>query len=315
MTNGAQGNRPTKNQRREEARANAKVLRESRAKQDKRRKVLVQGGVIVGILVVVAVIVTVITTNLPQPGPRPANMASDGIVLTAQLDAKGKPTGAIVAVQNAALPAGAQPIATTPIPGKLNIVEYQDYMCPVCGGFDRNDSQVIMDRVAKGEATYEIHPIAILNPNSQGTMYSTRAANATACVANFSPNDFLSYNQLLYTNQPEEGTTGLTDDKLISLAQQVATANQSAIASCITKKTFAGWVSEATKRVVDATALPNSDNVPFSGTPTVIVNGVKYDAKFFTKGTDQYYTNPAEFEAFLLEQKGKMVSPTATPTP
>lgn len=317
MTNGAHGTRSTKNQRREEARANAKALRETRAKQDKRRKVLIQGGVIVGILAVVAIVVSVILTNLPQPGPRPANMASDGIVLTADLNAKGAPTGKIVAVTNAALAPGAAPVATTPVAGKLNIVEYQDYMCPVCGGFDRNDSSVIIDRVRKGEATYEVHPISILNPNSQGTMYSTRAANAAACVASYSPNDFLPYNQTLYQNQPQEGTTGLTDDQLINYAAQVVTSNQTAVSTCIKEKTYSGWVSEATKRVLDAKSLPNSNNVAFSGTPTVIVNGVQYNAKFVTKGNDPYYTSPADFEAFLLEQKGKMVgaATTSTPTP
>ena len=315
MTTGAHGNRPTKNQRREDARAQAKASRETQVKKEKRRKVFIQVGVIVGILAVVAVILTVITTNLPQPGPRPANMASDGIVLTAELDAKGQPTGNIVAVTNPALSAGAAPIATTPVAGKLNIVEYQDYQCPVCANFDTNDSEVIINRVKSGAATYEIHPIAFLNNQSQGTMYSTRSANAAACVANSEPNSFLAFNQLLYANQPEEGSTGLSNEQIIKYAEQATGGVNATIASCITNQTYKGWVSEATNRVMDAKTLPNSD-VKFSGTPEVVVNGAYYDtSKRPGAFTQDGNFVPADFEAFLLEQAGKMVVPTAAPTP
>jgi len=314
MTTGAHGNRPTKNQRREDARAQAKANRESQVKKEKRRRVFIQVGVIVGILAVVAVIGGVIVSNIPQAGPRPANMASDGIVLTAELDAKGNPTGNIVAVTNAALAPGAAPIATTPVAGKLNIVEYQDYQCPVCKNFDANDSEVIINRVKSGAATYEIHPIAFLNNQSQGTMYSTRSANAAACVANYEPNSFLGFNQILYTNQPEEGSTGLSDEQLISYADQATGTPNGSIADCITKQTFKGWVSEATKRVMDATTLPNSD-VKFTGTPEVIVNGAYYDTSKRPGAFANGSFVPADFEAFLLEQAGKMVVPTAAPTP
>lgn len=314
MTTGAQGNRPTKNQRREEARAHARSLRETQMKRDKRRKVFIQVGVIVGILAVVAIIGTVIVTSIPKAGPRPANMASDGIVLTAELGTDGKPDGNIVAVTNAALPDGASPIATTPVKGKLNIVEYQDFMCPICGNFDKEDSSVIIDRVKSGAATWEIHPISILNARSQGTNYSTRAANAAACVATYAPNSFLPFNQLLYGNQPSEGSTGLSDQQLVAFATQAIGTANSSVTSCINKQTYAGWVTQATNRVLNAKSLPNSNNVALQGTPTVIVNGTEYPGKVDSQGN----FIPADFEAFLLEQAGKMVvnaTPTPTPTP
>jgi len=303
MTNAAHGNRPTKNQRREEARAKARQLRESQVKKDKTRKVLTQVGVIVGVLAIVAVIFVVIQGNLPKPGPRPANMASNGIVLTAELGADGKPTGKIVAETNPALPEGATPIPTTPKAGVLNIVEYQDYMCPICGNFDKMDSSVIESRVKSGAATFEIHPIAILDPSSQGTNYSTRAANAAACVANFAPNSFWTFNQLLFTNQPAEGSAGLSDEDLIKYAL-LAEAPATDITPCVKNQTFKAWVTSATDIVTaKGYVFPNSDNVTFKGTPTVIVNGVAFNGKVDAAGN----FIPAEFEAFLLEQAGKMV--------
>ena len=313
MTNGAHGNRPTKNQRREEARAKAKSLRESQVKKDKTRKVLTQVGVVVGVLALVAVIFGVIQGNLPKPGPRPANMASNGIVLTAELGTDGKPTGNIVAETNAALPEGAAPIPTTPKAGILNIVEYQDYMCPICGNFDKNDSSVIESRVKSGAATFEIHPIAILDPQSQGTNYSTRAANAAACVANFSPNSFFTFNQLLYSNQPAEGSPGLSDEELANYATIAGATPAESITNCISKQTFSAWVGQATALVTAKGAImPNSDNVAFEGTPTVIVNGAQFKGKVDAQGN--FF--PAELEAFLLEQAGKTVTnPSSTPTP
>ncbi len=313
MTTGAHGNRPTKNQRREEARAKARELRESQVKKDKARKVLTQIGVIVGVLAIVAVVFVVIQSNLPKPGPRPANMASNGIVLTAELGADGKPTGHIVAEKNAALPEGAAPVPTTPQKGILNIVEYQDYMCPICGNFDKNDSSVIESRVKSGAATFEIHPIAILDPQSQGTNYSTRAANAAACVANFSPNSFWNFNQLLFSNQPGEGSAGLSDEELANFATVAGATPASDITNCINKQTFSAWVGQATALVTEKAAiLPNSDNVTFEGTPTVLVNGAQFKGKVDQQGN--FF--PAELEAFLLEQAGKMVvNPSVTPTP
>jgi protein-disulfide isomerase len=302
MTTGAHGNRPTKNQRREAARAQAREFRAANAKKEKRRKLFTQIGVIVGVLAIVAVIFVVIQGNTPKPGPRPANMASNGIVLTAELGADGKPTGNIVAETNAALAPGAKPIPTTPKAGILNIVEYQDYMCPICGNFDKADSSVIEARVKSGAATYEIHPISILNPNSQGTRYSTRAANAAACVANFSPNSFWAFNQLLFKNQPAEGSAGLSDEDLTKYAV-LAGAAAGDVTPCIKNQTFATWVGEATDIVTaSGYVFPNSNNVTFQGTPTVIVNGAQYAPHLDASGNFV----PADFEAFLLEQAGKL---------
>ena len=44
MSTGAHGNRPTRNQQREAARAKAKELREQQHKNDKRRKLFIQGA-------------------------------------------------------------------------------------------------------------------------------------------------------------------------------------------------------------------------------------------------------------------------------
>ena len=52
MSTGAHGNRPTRNQQREAARAKAKELREQQVKTEKRRRLFLQGGIGLGIIAI-----------------------------------------------------------------------------------------------------------------------------------------------------------------------------------------------------------------------------------------------------------------------
>lgn len=312
MTIGSQGSRPTKNQRREEARQTAREHRAEAQKSERRRRFLVQGGVFAGIIVVVAVIGLVIWSAVPSPGPRPANMASDGILLQAKLDANGVPTGDIEAVLSKALPDGAEPITTTEDPELLNIVVYVDYMCPVCKNFNAANSPIIKDRVASGAATIEIHPISILDRMSMGTRYSSRAVNAAACVATYDANKFLSFDDAMFTNQPDENTPGLDNAAIKEIVKSVGADRQAEIGTCIDNETFKSWVTSSWSRVRDAPALPNTTDVVFGGTPTVIVNGTQFNFNTDPE-TGAFY--PAQFSDFLLKIQSLAASSTSTPTP
>lgn len=311
MTIGSQGSRPSKNQRREEARQTAREHRAEAQKSERRRRFLVQGGVVTGIIVVVAVIGLVIWSAVPSPGPRPANMASDGIVLKAKLDANGVPTGEIEAVLNKALPDGAAPITTAEDPDLLNIVVYVDYQCPVCKKFSLANSSIIKDRVASGAATIEIHPISILDRASMGSRYSSRAVNAAACLATYDPNKFLSFDDAMFTNQPGEGTAGLDNASLKEIIKSVGADRQAEIGTCIDNETFKSWVTSSWNRVREAVALPNTTDVRFEGTPTVFVNGTKFEGARDAEGN--WY--PAQFSDFLLKLEGLKESATSTPAP
>src|SRR5699024_12404568 len=51
-----------------------------------------------------------------------------------------------------------------------------------------------------------LHPISILDRASQGTEYSTRAANAAYCVADEDGEAAYTFIDLLFRNQPAEAT-------------------------------------------------------------------------------------------------------------
>ena len=268
MTNGNNG--MSKKSRRDMARETARLQREEARKRKLRNKRLTQGGVIVGVLAVLAIVGLVVYNGVGSANAAgPLNMRSNGILLA------GNGTS-ISAVKTAAAKSGTKPVSTNEAKHDttVNIVTYIDYQCPFCQEFEKTNEAQMKKWVQAGLVTVEIHPISILDSSSSGTMYSTRAANAAACVANYDPNAFYALNTALYADQPKEGGTGLTDTKLISIAKK-AGATSSKIPSCITSQKFASWVAAETSAALKG-PLPNSNVKSVTGTPTVIVNGTAY---------------------------------------
>jgi len=299
MTNGSEP-RPTKNQRRDEAREKARQLRVEQKKRDRRNKVLLQGGIAVALVAVIAIVALIITQSVKPAGPGPKNMASDGIVIGEGMKVVSTP----------ALAAGATPTPSVPDEtGKVaNIVVYLDYLCPYCNQFETTNSDQMKTWVTAGAATVEIHPISLLEGKSLGTKYSTRAANAAACVANYSPNDFWAFNSAMFAEQPEEGTAGLSNDEIVKVVSDAGVGKMSSIEPCITDGKFTAWVNASTKRALTE-PIPNSDLPAVQGTPTVLVNGKQYQGSL---------TDPAEFNSFVIQAAGETYStstPTPTPTP
>ena len=283
----------SKNERREAAREKARQLREQHQKKERRGRIILQGSVVGALLAAVIIVVLVISNSVRPPASGPLNMASDGIIIGTKFDAV--PTGAVKA--------GSAPVATKETPGMLSIRIYLDYLCPVCGQFEKTNAEQITTLVMEGVATLEVHPVAILDRVSQGSRYSTRAANAAACVANYSPNTFFDFSAEMYAQQPDENTAGLTDAQLISITKKVGAAQQSKISSCITKIDFDDWVQSATARAVDDPALQGTQGF---GTPTVLVNG-----KMFTGSV----TDPTDFAKFLAAADGEASAQKASESP
>jgi protein-disulfide isomerase len=303
MTNGGSNDsRSSRNERREAARVKARQLRVEQKKRDRRNRVLVQGGIGVAILAALAIVAIVIVNSIRPPGPGPANMASDGIVIGTGLKA----------VSTASLAADAAPVPSTPDPSGsvVSIRLYVDYLCPFCGQFERTNASQLSQMASSGAATVEIHPISILTSHSAGTKYSLRAANAAACVADDSPNQFYKFHTSLFTNQPVEGSAGLTDAQIKKLVTAAGATNTSAINKCIDDGTYTTWVTNATDRAI-AGPIPNSNVAKLNGTPLVLVNGKQYTGSL---------TSATDFKAFVLQAQGEAYStatpvPTSTPTP
>ena len=292
----------SRNERREAAREKAKTLRDEQRKKDKRNRIFIQGGVVIAFLAIAGALAFTFMSVANRPetvGPR--NMLSDGILIGEGFVAK--PT--------AALQPGNEPTANVRDEASdvISIQLFVDYFCPVCGTFEKTNGDQIATLVESGAATVEIFPYAILDSVSQGTKYSTRAANAAACVADYSPDQYFDFNRIMFANQPKEGTGGLTDEQIVDLASDAGVENGSAIAKCVTDQKFKDWVAAARDRH-RLKGVPNSNVSTVEGTPTVIVNGTKYTGAL---------NDAAAFNAFVLQAANATYNDntesTSTPTP
>ncbi len=258
-------------------------MREKQKRAENMRRWLIPTGVTVVVLAIVAVVILVVSMSAPPPqtSAGPKNMISDGILLTGS-------GGKMVATTTGAVKASGTP-TPNPLPsdGIAHIVTYVDFSCPACQEFEQTNADAIKQLVAAGQATLEIHPVAILDSHfTVGSNYSTRANNVGACVANFAPNSFYDVMIAMYAGQPTEGTAGLSNGQLVSLVHGAGLHNGD-VDKCIQGETFKSWVVAAKNRAING-PLPNTTVASVSGTPTVLVNGQQYpgsltDANAFTE--------------------------------
>ena len=267
-------NRPTRSEQREAARAKAREIRDAHKKQEKVRKVGLISGVIASVLVFGGLIGWLVVANQPAPALTPVNaMFNDGIRVG---------TGIKTFTPE-----------VTPNTADVPVVKiYMDYQCPICQMFEVPNSALIRNKVNSGEWIVEYHPISFLDGRGSPNTYSSRAANAAMCVAEHSPNDFMTYTSLLYANQPAEQTPGPENDKLIAFANQVGVQNESKIADCVNNKSYGAWIQTATNKALSE-KVPGTD-LSVQGTPFIVVGKQNY-----TWNTQADLGSPARFEQWV----------------
>lgn len=258
--------RPSKTERRDAAREQARALREQQAKRDRRNKFLGIGMLSVAVLALGGVLVWVLT----QGGG-----SSD----EALPDYPDTPLSEVADVPSTALPEGGIPVSASGVGGEVDdsttrVDVYLDYMCPACGAFEEANGDNLISLATDGAATVVYHPIAILNRYSNGTGYSTRAASAAALVADEAPDQFAAFNEQLFAGQPDEGTDGLTNAEIASIARDAGVSGSVAdkISDGSALDRFGQWVTSATNDVTANPDLVNEANGSF-GTPTITIDG------------------------------------------
>jgi protein-disulfide isomerase len=131
------------------------------------------------------------------------------------------------------------------------IVVYEDFQCPVCGAFEKLTSEKVRAAVEAGEVKVEYRIVSFLDRASLND-YSSRAANAALVVLDEAGVDaFWRFHDLLFAQQPDEGTAGPDDDDLVDRAVE-AGADRDAVADAIEADRFGPWVVNATDAVLDA---------------------------------------------------------------
>ncbi|MEV6276844.1 thioredoxin domain-containing protein [Nocardia sp. NPDC051832] len=208
------------------------------------RKLLIQVLVAVALVTVIAVVGAVLVlrktataddTVAGQALPvTPRNVAADGSVRVGDSDAK------------------------------VTVRLVADLQCPACQAFEKLNGAVLEDVVAKGEAAVEYSIITFLDRASTD-QYSSRAGNASYCVANTGTENYQKWLKAMFEQQPHEGGAGLPDSTLIDIAERAGYTDP-AVAQCITERTYDNYLRGKTQEVF-ATGV--------NSTPTVLVNGTK----------------------------------------
>lgn len=152
---------------------------------------------------------------------------------------------------------------------KVTVEVYSDYMCPICGVFEKKFGPILKQYSAEKKINFVLHPVAILDQASEGSEYSTRATNAMVAVLDTGNKQAaLAFHESLYANQPQENTAGLPNTTLLDLAEK-AGANRAAITPAVQSVKFRGWVSSSAEKFTKA--------FPPGGTPTIVLNGKRLD--------------------------------------
>ncbi|MBT2587662.1 thioredoxin domain-containing protein [Arthrobacter sp. ISL-95] len=261
-----------------QAREKARAIREEQIKKEKRNKLLVGWGIVAAVVAIIVVIAFVFfgtsqnNSAVADQGPTPANgNVHGGITLLANTEVvKSEP--ATVNVADVPAPLETKP-ATVTVPGgeaeagkPVKVIAYIDFICPVCKQFETAYGESLTNLRNEGKISVEYRALGFLDRQST-TNYSSRAANAAACVVNSSPEKYAEFFDLLFERQPAEGGAGISDNDLKKMATEIGAAN---IDSCIDSKQFRPWVKVATQ---EAAAIG------VTGTPTVFIDGKQWDGK------------------------------------
>jgi protein-disulfide isomerase len=289
--------RKSKAERTAEAREKARDIREAQLKKDKRNKLLIGWGIVVAVVAILAIVALVVSSNIrnnapvADEGPTPANgNIHGGVTLLANSEVV-KSDPATVNVKD--VPSKPEtPPAEVKAPGAeaeagkpVKVVVYIDFICPVCKRFETTYNEQLTSLRNEGKISLEYRPLGFLDLQST-TNYSSRAANAAACVVNESPEKYSDFVNALFEKQPAEGSAGLSDDDLKKMATDVGAKS---IDTCVEEKKYRPYVKVATQ---EAAAIG------VTGTPTAFVDG-----KQWGKG-DSANTDLIPFIQAAIDAKG-----------
>ncbi len=163
-------------------------------------------------------------------------------------------------------------------------------MCPFCALFPETNGADIKRLVE--EEVLRIHTTTMLDQMSTTGDYSTRAANAAACVYDSEPSSFLEFENRLFAHQPKEGTPGLTDERIEELASTSDAPEE--LGRCIADLDYEPWLHST----VQTDALEH-----ISGTPSIFINGQLWDSR------GALWTEPGKLRSAIL-RGGKQLSPS-----
>jgi protein-disulfide isomerase len=271
--------RPTKAERREEARLQALRMREEQERTAKRQRTIVLTALGVGLVVIAAVIVYIFSLGESSGGPTGPLAEIEPTVSTDR--------GGIMVDEEGVVadpPAAAE--ASEAFGEDVVVVSvYSDYMCPYCGLFEQTAGSTLDQLRESGEVVVDYHPVSILDGSTDGGGFSTRAASAAFHVAEEAPEAFVSFNALLFAAEPSQDPTGLSDAEVAEIAEQAGVPED--VVAELGNGDYRWWAAQATQ-------LATEDLGQLS-TPTILLDGEPLEAD---------WRQPGALEAAIAEARG-----------
>jgi len=207
---------------------------------DRKRNLLIQGGLTaVVVIFAVALVLYIVTSHEKKAGPGEDKAIR---VTSSKLITK---------------PGTSEPKAVLSL--------YEDFLCPACANFEKNFGSTVNNLIDTGAVAADYHMVAILDrPQTQN--YSSRAGNAAYCVADVSIDAFRRFHAALYSPQiqPKEDASSFPDNnQLTELARQAGAGGN--VADCINSGKYIPMV----KGIAAAAKI--------QATPTIRINGEDYN--------------------------------------
>jgi protein-disulfide isomerase len=154
---------------------------------------------------------------------------------------------------------------------KTTIDIYADFLCPICGQFQKTYGQQIEQQINAGNLQVNYHMVPLLNSSSNPPGFSLDAANAALAAAD--AGKFTAFHDSLYASQPQEGKRGYDNAQLIKLGQDLGITNPK-FAQEVNSGTYDQQINAAFQQTLnDPNLQQNFGQGASFGTPTVAVNG------------------------------------------
>ena len=152
--------------------------------------------------------------------------------------------------------------------GKVRVLIYEDYRCPVCKHVHDQIQPVISAKLGAGSIKVEFHAVDLID-HSAGGKGSLAAGNAASCA--LQAFKFQPYREALFAAQPNESTDAFADpNELISVAKTVSGLDSATFEDCVRTQPYAASI--------DGTYAVEYGSGKLAGVPAVFVNGTQWTA-------------------------------------
>ncbi|MBF6128602.1 DsbA family protein [Nocardia brasiliensis] len=125
----------------------------------------------------------------------------------------------------------------------------EDAQCALCRTLESVSGPRLTALIDRDTIAVDYRMIAIRDRSST-TDYSTRAANASACVAEADKPRWLDWRRAVLERVPAENSPGPSDQDLLDLATRAGIAATPALRDCVTTRRYGAFVANQTRKAI-----------------------------------------------------------------